>query len=206
MINPVDVEVKIGDIFFTSSNEYISRSIEKYTTSRHENISLVSHVGLIVSTSPKQRGGLLGTVLIDSRWNGGVVYRQFVPSDDSTTVGIYRPKLIPDEIKVKIISHATNNFGKGYGSIKIAGYLLDGIISKVFTSKPEVFKRFFYSKKFPVCSNLVSDAFLSQGFSFGTDWKATPDDIWDFVVERSDLYEEVLTLQPLLVKEINLID
>ncbi len=114
-------------------------------------------------------------------------------SPDNSWVSVYRAKNIsPKEMKV-IMAAAEEQVGKTYGYLKVVMHFLDWCLTGVY-----FFRWFARSENYPICSWLVASAFGEAGYDFGVPNEgANPDDIWDFVNERTDYYERIVLLGPL---------
>ena len=87
--------------------------------------------------------------------------------------------------------------GKTYGYFKIIMHLLDWLLLGAY-----VFRRLTTNGNYPICSWLVAHAFAKADKNFGVaPGAANPDDIWDFVEENPDKYEQVHPLQPIWDKQ-----
>jgi hypothetical protein len=61
-----------------------------------------------------------------------------------------------------------------------------------------VFRRLVPGRRYPICSWVVAESFGKAGKHFGVEpGAASPDDIWDFIEARPDLYETIHPLRPL---------
>ncbi len=108
-------------------------------------------------------------------------------------VAIYRPINLTEEEISFIISEAEEQVGKKYGYLKIVAHLLDWCLLGAY-----FFRRFTNSGKYPICSWLVAHSFSKENKHFGVEpGAAQPDDIWDFIIENPDKYEEVHPLKPI---------
>ena len=109
-------------------------------------------------------------------------------------MAIYRAtNLTPDEIDI-IVARAQSHVGKRYGYVMIAAHFFDWLFQGAY-----LFRRLVPGSRYPICSWVVADAFSKADKHFGVEvGAATPDDIWDFIVEReSSVYEMVYPLKPL---------
>ncbi len=177
------------DVFLTCSRSLLGRAIRFATRGIGESRSMVNHVGIIVETgSPDEAVGLeaLSTVKRHRLWN------QYGPGS-SSDVAVYRPLNLTVEEKTIIIAAAEEYVGRTYGYLKIAAHLLDWLFFGVY-----FFRRLARMDDYPICSWLVAHSFEAAGKNFGLPpGKASPDDIWDFVITNPEKYRVVHSLGPL---------
>ncbi len=89
-----------------------------------------------------------------------------------------------------IVVEAAEQVGKKYGYLKIVAHLLDWLCLGVY-----FFRRFTNNGDYPICSWLVSHAYAMAGKNFGCDpGSAEPDDIWDFVNQNPEKYQQIYPL------------
>ena len=97
---------------------------------------------------------------------------------------------LTEEQIATIVDYANAQVGKPYGVLKIATHLLDWCLLGIY-----LFRRLTQSPNYPICSHLVANAFARVGKHFGVPpGAATPDDIWDFVTQKTDKYRKVREL------------
>ena len=179
-----------GDVFLTRGNAFISRAIRFFTRGVGEKRTRVNHVGLVV-----EAGDLKETIVVEAL---SVVRRHRLwhrygpPKED--LVAIHRAtNLTPDEVKM-IVATAEEQVGKKYGYLKIVLHFLDWLLLGAY-----VFRRLVPDNKYPICSWVVAYAFSKADKNFGVaPGVATPDDIWDFIENNPDRYQEVRPLTPLV--------
>ncbi|HLE57869.1 MAG TPA: hypothetical protein VJB15_12355, partial [Rhodothermia bacterium] len=89
-----------------------------------------------------------------------------------------------------IVAAAEKYNGHKYGYGKLIAHFLDWMLLGAY-----VFRRLAKMDKYPICSWLVAHSFAKAGRNFGVQpGAASPDDIWDFVTQRKDIYELVRAL------------
>ena len=109
-------------------------------------------------------------------------------------VAIYRPlNLTPQDVQ-KIVAGAESYVGRTYGWLKAAAHLGDWLLLGAY-----FWRRFARMDRYPICSWLVAHAYEKAGKHFGVEpGEASPDDIWDFVTTRPDVYRAIHPLGRLL--------
>jgi hypothetical protein len=112
---------------------------------------------------------------------------------NETSVAIFRPLNInQSEINI-IVNEALEQIGKKYGFLKILAHLLDWFLLGAY-----VFRRITRNGNYPICSWLVAHAYSKAGKTFNVKpGAAQPDDIWDFIIDNQDKYEEMHPVKPL---------
>ncbi|MCK5767594.1 MAG: hypothetical protein KAH35_04385 [Candidatus Atribacteria bacterium] len=106
-------------------------------------------------------------------------------------VAVYRATNLTAEQIKDIVVKAEKQVDKKYGFLMIAAHLLDWLFLGAY-----FFRRLISCEKYPICSWVVADAFAKAGKDFGIEvGMATPDDIWDFVVNNPDKYKEIHPLK-----------
>jgi hypothetical protein len=175
-----------GDVFMTRGHSFISRAIRVFTRTIGEKRTKVNHVGIIVSSGDYQTSKIV-EALIKVR-EVRLWYGYGPPRKDD--VAIYRPtNLTPEEIDI-VVAEAREQVGKTYGFLKILGHFLDWLLLGAY-----IFRRLTQNGDYPICSWLVAHAFDKAGKTFGVHpGAATPDDIWDFVVDNPDKYKRIRPL------------
>ena len=185
----MDVLLKPGDIFFTRGPGLFSRAIRFFTRSIGEKRTKVNHVGVVV-----EEGGIQTAVVVEAliKVRKHRLWKQY-GSSKGQQVAVYRAKnLNPEEIEV-IIAEANQQVGRPYGFVKIIAHFLDWLLTGAY-----VFRRLTSDPRYPICSWLVAHSYSEAGKHFGVaPGAANPDDIWDFVVERADIYESIIELSSL---------
>jgi hypothetical protein len=180
----MSVELVAGDIFFTRGTSFMSRMIRVFTRSKHERPTMVNHTGLIVTNGTMTQ---VKTVEALSK----VRKRKLTNyAGGKTQVAVYRKKDLTVVDRSRIISQANSYVGRDYGYVKIVAHFLDWCLGGAY-----IFRRMASMDKYPICSWVVACAYEKARIDFGVpSWTASPDDIWDFVVE-SDEWECVIPLR-----------
>ena len=182
----MEVLLKPGDIFFTRGPGLFSRAIRFFTRSIGEKRTKVNHVGVIV-----EEGGIQTAVVVEAliKVRKHRLWKQY-GSSKGQQVAVYRAKnLNPEHIEI-IVTEANRQIGKLYGFGKIIAHLLDRLLSEIY-----LFRRLTNSPRYPICSWLVARSYSKAGKYFGVaPGAANPDDIWDFVNRRTDVYEPIIEL------------
>ena len=180
-----------GDLFFTRGAGFVSVLIRRFTQSIGEARSEVSHVGLVVEGGPIE-----GAVVVEalSRVRRHRLWARY-GHKRRTAVAVYRAKNLNAEQIRKIVEKAEAYRGRRYGWPTIVAHFLDWLLQGAY-----FFRRIIGGDDYPICSWVVAHAYKEVGLHFGVEARAaSPDDIWDFVVEkRPDLYDEIRPLIPLL--------
>ena len=182
----MDVLLKPGDIFFTRGSGLLSRAIRVCTRSFGEKPSRVNHVGVIV-----EEGGIQTAMVVEAliKVRKHRLWKQY-GSSKRQQVAVYRAKnLNPEQIEI-IIAEANKQVGRRYGFGKIIAHFLDWLLTGAY-----VFRRLTSDPRYPICSWLVAHSYSEAGKHFGVaPGAADPDDIWDFIVKRTDIYESIIDL------------
>jgi len=179
-----------GDVFLTRGKGFKRRAIRFFTRGFGEKRTKVNHVGLVVE------GGDLKTAIIVeavSRVRRHRLWSAYGPLKKDS-VAIYRATNLAQHEIDTIVGRAESHVGKKFGYPMIVAHFLDWLLLGAY-----VFRRIVPGGKYPICSWVVADAFGKAGKHFGVEVDmATPDHIWDFVVERSpSKYEQIHPLNPL---------
>jgi len=177
-----------GDVVLTRSTSVLGRLIRICTRSFGEKRSKVNHVGIIVD------GGVIHeAVLVEALLN---VCRHGLWEHYAGTaneVAVYRATNVPSQDMQTVVAEAEEQVGKKYGFGKIIAHFLDWLLTGAY-----VFRRLTQNGDYPICSWLVAHAYAKAGYNFGVEpGAADPDDIWDFVDERTDYYDCIVPLGPL---------
>ena len=174
------LELKRGDVFFTKGRGLISRAIRFFTRNLGERRTKVNHVGIIVSDNEVKSAIVIEALKFVMRhklWG-----RYGPPCEDQ--VAIFRPVNLSNEEIEAIVKTAENYVGKKYGYDKIIMHLLDWCLMGIY-----VFRRLTRTDNYPICSWVVAHAFKKAKKYFGVAaGAASPDDIWDFIIENPDKY------------------
>jgi len=182
----MDVLLKPGDVFFTRGTSCLSRAIRVCTRSFGEKRSKVNHVGVVV-----EEGGIQTAVVVEalSKVRKRRLWKRYGTSNKHQ-VAIYRAKnLKPEQIEI-IVAEANEQVGRPYGYVKIIAHLLDWLLNGVY-----FFRRLTSDPRYPICSWLVAHSYSKAGKHFGVaPGAADPDDIWDFVDKRADIYKPIIDL------------
>ena len=183
----MEYNLKPGDVFLTRGHSLLSRAIRFFTRSIGEKRTKINHVGIIVEEGNLQ--SCLGVEALSRVRKHRLWYKYGPPNKDS--VSIFRPiNVNEDEIGV-IVNEALEQVGKKYGYLKIITHLLDWFLLGVY-----FFRRFTCKEKYPICSWLVAHSFSKAGKNFGVSTGAAqPDDIWDFITNNPDKYQEIHPLK-----------
>lgn len=179
--------VKPGDIFLTCGTSWFSKAIRICTRRIGEERTKVNHVGVIVTGGHYERADIVEAL-------SKVKKRRLTAyQGKKTAVAIYRPtNLTEDQIKV-IVERSNSYVGRQYGWFKIVTHLIDWVFQGVYFAR-----RLTQSDNYPICSWCVAQAYAKAGADFGVEpGAASPDDIWDFVTQNTDKYQQVHPLQPL---------
>jgi len=176
-----------GDIVLTRGSSWVSRAIRAFTRSPGEAPTKVNHAGAIVTAGPLRFSELVEAISTVVRRN---LWAAYFGRDQ---VSIWRAKNLTPDQRRKVAANAQEYVGRKYGYVKVVAHALDGLLGGAF-----FFRRMTGMDRYPICSWVVAHAYGKEGFHFGvTDNAATPDDLWDFVNKRKDLYECIFPLGPL---------
>ncbi|MCD4690143.1 hypothetical protein K8S17_01635 [bacterium] len=183
--------LKRADVFLTRGPGFVSRMIRFVTRTIGESRTQVNHVGIVVED------GLLREVAIVealSKVRRRGLWEAYGPPRKDW-VAVYRPINLTEAEVTIVVTEAEMHWKKGhtYGYVKAVCHFLDWLLLGAY-----VFRRLARSKRYPICSWLVADAFKEAGKYFGVPpGAASPDDIWDFIQSNPDVYEVVYPLAPL---------
>lgn len=188
--NATRPELEPGDLFFTRGSGLLSVAIRFFTRSIGESRTKVNHVGVVV------QGGPIDTAIVVealSRVRRHSLWARY-SRKPRTSVAVYRANNVSPDMIQKIVVKADAYVGYEYGWLTIVAHFLDWLLQGAY-----VFRRIIGQDRYPICSWVVAYAYKAAGLDFGVEARAaSPDDIWDFVVEeRPDLYSEVRPLIPL---------
>jgi len=182
----MDVVLRPGDIFFTRGPGLFSRAIRFFTRSIGEKRSRVNHLGVVA-----EEGSIRTAVVVEAliRVRKHCLWKRYGRSKKQQ-IAVYRAKnLGPQQVKI-IVSEANDEVGRWYGFGKIIAHFLDWFLNGV-----NFFRRLETDPRYPICSSLVAQCYSKAGKHFGVaDGAANPDDIWDFVEKRTDIYEPIIKL------------
>jgi len=177
--------VQPADIFFSASNGFLGRGIRWATRHRGEEKTLFNHVGVFVE--PDRMGQ---ATLVEASGRVRVSRIDESYRDTDCLIAVARPLGLTDDEKGDIAFDAIEKVGNKYGWMKIIGFLGDALLSKIFGGDPVFFRRLFFFRSRPVCSQVVAELYQEYGYSFGVPGGyATPDQIWDFVLTHPKKYE-----------------
>jgi uncharacterized protein YycO len=177
------MELKAADIVLARSETFVGRAIRFFTRQIGESPTKVNHVGII--TDPR-------TIVeaLNKTTRRSMIGAYGPPSKQA--IAIYRPRNLSEVERAAIVAKAESYVGRSYGYLKIVACTLDWALNDAY-----VFRRLVNLDRFPYCSWLVAHAYLAAGKTFGCPaGQASPDDIWDFVNKRTDLYEQLWPLSP----------
>ena len=179
------IQVLPGDIFFTRGYSLFSKLIRFNETTWDDEIAIVNHVGIVVEPGPLY---IANAVEALRHVQKHTIFSQYHGEKDK--VSIFRPLGLQENDIFKITNKALTYIGKDYGYLKILGHTLD-----YFTGGHYIFRRFFNSDNYPICSWVVAHAYKAAGLMFGCDpGMATPDDIWDYCLNNKTKYTNILHL------------
>ena len=182
----MDLQLEPGDIFLTKSTNIISRLIRYFSRSVGEDHTQVNHVGVVVE------GGTQDTAVIVEA-NRKVERRSMAAyaRSTSTKVAVYRAERLTTAERDIIVAASNDYVGRSYGYFKIVAHWLDWFFGGVF-----FFRRIFRMDKYPICSWVVAFAYDKAGYRFGIAPEgASPDDIWDWVIDPENGYVEIHPLE-----------
>jgi hypothetical protein len=182
---PYLLQVEPCDIFFTRGYGFFSKMIRWDESVWDYNKAKINHVGLIVES-----GQLLIANGVEAlrTVQKHPIYDYYQPKKDM--MAIFRPLGLTDEEKEFILTKGLSYVGAKYGYSKILGHSLD-----FFTGGHYIFRRLFNSDNYPICSWLVAHAYKAANLNFGCDpGMATPDNIWDFCIDNTLKYQQILQL------------
>ena len=184
-----NVELKPADIFLTRGKGFIYSGIRFFTREIGESRTVVNHVGVVVEEGTLRTAEVVEAL---SRVRHHRLWKRYGPPRRHL-VAVYRAKnLTPEEIDT-IVNAAEDYVGRKYGYAKILAHVLDWFLLGAY-----VFRRLANMDKYPVCSWVVAFSFKKAGKYFDVEpGAATPDDIWDFIQRKPEIYEEVYPLKPL---------
>ena len=172
------MEFQSGDIIAIRGSGWLPDNICKATHSE------VSHVGLVIGTSP--------TIVIEALWR--VKTNPIaVTINNAEKVWCIRYPNLTDKNRVDLVQAALKFSADDYGGFDLVLQLADAAFkTKWFTEN--IGKTFL--NHFPICSFLVAAAYRQIGITFSsTDWSVTPSDIMNFallnkfLVQRSYINE-----------------
>lgn len=180
------IQLQPADIFLTRGKGILSQAIRLFTRVIGESRTKVNHVGVIVTEDDLRRAI---AVEAPSKVNKHSLWDRYGPPSRSE-VAIYRAtNLTEDDVK-KITAAGQSYVGRNYGYLKILAHLADWLLQGAY-----VFRRLARMDKYPICSWLVAHSFAKAGKYFGVPpGAASPDDIWDFIQKRPDIYTEIYPL------------
>jgi hypothetical protein len=171
-----------GDIFLTQGDSFVSKAIRFFSRSGGESRTEVNHVGIVVEGGPMSK-----TVIVEA--SSKVMKHSFdrYARSVTTKVAVYRPLNLTEEELAAIVTKANSYVGATYGYGKIVAHFIDWCLGGRYFAR-----RFTSSDNYPICSWVVSYAYMAAGKDFGVEaGAASPDDIWDFVTANPDKYVEV---------------
>ena len=164
------VTLEPGDIVLTRGSAFFSRLIRKLTRSEGEAPTIVNHSGIMVTSEDVVES--LSRTLNRKFWD---VY------PEKNKVYVVRKLALSEEHREIVIKKALSYVGAKYGWLKILAHGLDRL---VFRNR-YVVRRLAFMDNYPICSWVVAYAYFEVGLSFGVHPnEASPDDIWDWVIEK----------------------
>jgi len=183
----LDIELTTGDIFLTRGNGIVSKGIRFFSRSVGEPRAPINHVGLVIEPGTVEKCIIIETLHTVKRHR---MWYQYGPTS-SAEVAVYRPKNLTFYHLFHILHYAEKQVGKNYGYVKIAAHFLDYFLFGAYA-----FRRITFNDNYPICSWLVANAYAKAGKDFNVKTgQAQPDDIWNFVNERTDKYDCIFPLQ-----------
>lgn len=177
-----------GDVMLSRSRGLVGWAIATFTRHIGESRTKVTHTGIVVV------GGALEEAVIVEALSKVKRHRLWDRyADSGKDVAVFRPLNLEPEKIAKVVAKAESYVGRRYGYLKILAHWADWLLQGAY-----VFRRLTSQDRYPICSWVVAHSFAAAGKHFGVEpGAATPDDIWDFVVARTDVYREVIPLRPL---------
>ncbi len=161
-----------GDVVLFRGDSIVSRLIRWGSRSWGEAPSVVNHVGImigfseIVETSDKTKR------------------HKFIRPPKNCWV--YRNKRLLPANRQLLREKALEYVGTKYGKLKIIAHGVDHLL---FFDR-YVARRLLFMDSYPICSWLVANCYEEIGIGFGVAaGEATPDDIWDYVINSPDWIE-----------------
>lgn len=169
----------------TRGHGWVSKAIRAFTRRIGEARSKVNHVGIAVfGSSPYWMDSEIVEALSSVKLH--TIRSNY--EDTANRVWVYRAKNITTDERNILALHALSYVGRTYGYLKLATHFLDWVLQGAY-----VFRRLTNSDRYPICSWVVAKSYARLGLDFGVDaGQAHPDDIWDFVTSRPDIYECVI--------------
>lgn len=161
-----------GDVVLFRGDSIVSRLIRWGSRSWGEPPSVVNHVGIMIG------------------------FKEIVEASDRTkrhkflrppkNCWVYRNKRLSPADRQLLREKALKYVGTKYGRLKIVAHTLDRLL---FFNR-YVARRLCFMDSYPICSWLVANCYDVLGIDFGVDaGEATPDDIWDYIVNNSEWFE-----------------
>jgi cell wall-associated NlpC family hydrolase len=196
-----------GDVFFTRGRGWLSRAIRFFTRRIGESRTKVNHVGVVVEAGWMKNGrheqeagftrpGEKEAVVVEalSRVRKHTLASEYL--DRRTEVAVYRPRGLGSDELEKAVDWAQRQVGHPYGWFRLIGHFLDWFLLGAY-----VFRRLFRTKRYPICSYLVAEAFeqVRHRFFGEPPDEVSPDDVWDYVtaLPNGPRFECVRELAPL---------
>jgi len=189
-LEPGSSRLQPGDVFLTRGRGLLSWLIRFFTRTFGESRTMVNHVGIVV-----EEGAPGSAVVIEAlnRVRRRTLMKGYGPPRRDL-VAVYRPVNLTREETALVVAAAEAQEGLSYGYVSLVAHLMDWCLMGVY-----LFRRILNRPDYPICSYLVSRAFAAAGKDFGVrTGEAEPDDIWDFVWEHTEAYEEILPLAPMI--------
>jgi hypothetical protein len=170
------MQLQDADIVFVESDGLIAYLIRKVQQRRGEERSYINHVALVCKGD-----AFLGAEIVDAQPPRVAI--RTLSAYMGQMVAVYRPRKIDSAARFMIATRARRFDGRHYGMLKIALHALG-------------LRAFACVDRWPICSYTVAVPYSEEGYSFGAVGAraADPDDIWDFVRSRPDLFECVRQL------------
>ena len=155
------MNLRAADIVIVHGDGFFSRLIRRFSK-KAEKVR-ATHVAIAVDSSR-----------VVEALPKGVVVHAFNGSGR-----VYRARHLAPVERLRIAERALSYVGRPYGWSKILLHAIG-------------LQRFASIDGYPICSWVLAGPYAGEGYTFGVDPSiATPDDIEDFVLARTDLYGEV---------------
>jgi hypothetical protein len=183
------IKLQAGDIFLTRSYSFLAKAIRFFSRTIGESRTKVNHVGVVVAGGTKDDAMVVEAL---RRVRKGTLVGGY--GNTKIEVAIYRPLNLTTEEKRQIIEKADTYVGRKYGYVKILTHWVDWVLQGAYVAR-----RLTKLDRYPICSFLVARSFGAANKFFGVKpGEATPDDIWDFVTEEKEKYQEIVGLKRLV--------
>jgi len=180
-----DFIVKPCDIFFTRGENFFSKAIRIFGIG-NDRKAKINHVGIVVEEGPIYKANAIEAL---TKVKKHTIFTQYHNSPNK--VAIFRPLNLTKDDSDKIVEKALSYENLDYGYLKIVTHFLD-----FFTGGNYIFRRITNNDDYPICSWIVAHAYKVADKHFGCEpGMANPDHIWDFCINNTKKYSNVLKLQ-----------